>query len=163
MGLQLPGELVTILQDLGFNWPEADEEKLFDLGNQWMQFAPQLGPIADRADVAARSVWESNQGEAVEAFRAKWSAPDSAPAALRDSLTGTSMMGPLLIVTAAVVLALKINVIVQLTLLVIEIVEAIATAAPTFGASLLEIPVFKEITGRLVNLLIGLATDQILG
>jgi hypothetical protein len=128
-----------------------------------MQFAPQLGPIAERANAAARSVWEGNQGDAVDAFRAKWSAQESAPAALHDSLTGASMMGPLLIAAAAIVLALKINVIVQLTLLVIEIAEAIATAAPTFGASLLEIPVFKEITNRLVNLLISLATDQILG
>src|SRR5256885_11421180 len=163
MGLQLPGELVTLLQDLGYNWPEADEEKLFDLGNLWLDFAPQLAPIADRAGAGAQRVWTENQGDAVDAFRDKWTAADGALASLRDSANGAQLMGPLLMVAAAVVLALKINVIVQLTLLAIEIFEAIATAAPTFGASLLEIPVFKEITNRLVNLLISMAMDAILG
>jgi hypothetical protein len=108
-------------------------------------------------------VWNENQGDAVDAFRAVWTAGDGALASLRDSVTGTQLMGPLLMVAAAVVLALKINVIVQLTILACEIVEAIATAAPTFGASLLEIPVFKELTNRLVNMLISMAMDAILG
>jgi hypothetical protein len=163
MGLQLPGELVTLLQDLGYNWPEADEEKLFDLGNLWLDFAPHLAPLADQADAAAQRVWNENQGDAVEAFRAAWTKGDGALASLRDSVTGTQLMGPLLMVAAAVVLALKINVIVQLTILACEIVEAIATAAPTFGASLLEIPVFKELTNRLVNMVISMAMDAILG
>jgi hypothetical protein len=61
------------------------------------------------------------------------------------------------------VLALKINVIVQLTILLIEIIQAIATAAPTFGASLLEIPVFKKITDMAINLIISQAMEAILG
>lgn len=162
MGLQLPGELVHLLQDLGYNWPEADEEKLFELGSTWMGFAPSLSPIADQADAAAQQVL-GQQGDAIDAFRAKWTAEDAPLASLRDSITGAELVGPLLMVVAGVVLALKINVIVQLVTLAIEIAQAIATAAPTFGASLLEIPVFKEITNRLVNLVISLAIEQILG
>jgi hypothetical protein len=163
MGLQLPGELVTLLQDLGYNWPEADEEKLFDLAMAWNEFAPRLDPLADRLDAAAKRVWTENSGDAVNAFRERWVGEDAPLASLRAAATGAEVVGPVLIVVAAVVLALKINVIVQLTVLAIEIIEAIATAAPTFGASLLEIPVFKEITNRLVNLLISLATEAILG
>ena len=163
MGLQLPGELVTLLQDLGYNWPEADEQKLFELAMAWTEFAPRLDPIADQLDAAARRVWTDNSGDAVSAFRDKWTADGAPLASLRDAATGAEVVGPVLVVVAAVVLALKINVIVQLTLLAIEIIEAIATAAPTFGASLLEIPVFKEITNRLVNLVISLATEAILG
>jgi len=163
MGLMLPGELVTLLQDLGYDWPEADEEKLFDLGTAWIGFAGELSPIAEHADSAASKVWSQNSGTAIDAFRTHWTSPDSAVAALRDSVTGAQMVGPLLMVAAAVVLALKINVIVQLTILLIEIIEALATAGPKFGASLAEIPVFKEITNRLINLVISLATDAILG
>jgi hypothetical protein len=163
MGLQLPGELVTILQDLGYNWPEADEEKLFDLGGVWMSFAGQLEPVAQSASSAAEQVWNQNTGAAIDAFKAKWQADGSPGSSLEDSVVGAEMIGPLLMVAAGVVLALKINVIVQLVTLAIEMVQAIATAAPTFGASLLEIPVFKEITGRLVNLLISLAMEAILG
>jgi hypothetical protein len=61
------------------------------------------------------------------------------------------------------VLALKINVIVQLIMLAIEIAEALATAAPTFGASLAEIPIFKEITQLIIDQLINLALNAVLG
>jgi hypothetical protein len=73
------------------------------------------------------------------------------------------VIGGALFVCAAVVLALKINVIVQLTILAIEILEAIVTAPETFGASLLEIPVFKKLTDMLINLLISQAMEVVLG
>ncbi|WP_433650306.1 hypothetical protein ACQP2C_28230 [Micromonospora zamorensis] len=73
------------------------------------------------------------------------------------------MIGAGLMVCAGIVLALKINVIVQLTLLAIQIAQAVATAAVTFGASLLEIPIFKLITGALIDQLLNMATEAVLG
>ena len=58
---------------------------------------------------------------------------------------------------------MKINVIVQLTILLIQIIQAIATAAPTFGASLLEIPVFKKLTDIVLGVLIDQAIGVVLG
>ena len=49
MGLQLPGELVSLLGMLGYTWPEADESKLFRLGSQWMGFSGALNEIAATA------------------------------------------------------------------------------------------------------------------
>ncbi len=72
-------------------------------------------------------------------------------------------IGAGLMACAGIVLAVKIDVIVQLVSLAIEIIEATATAPVTFGASLLEIPVFKEITGLLINLLINLALNAVMG
>jgi hypothetical protein len=66
-------------------------------------------------------------------------------------------------ICSGVVLALKINVVVQLTLLAIEIAQAITTAVATFGASLLEIPIFKSITGLILEQLLAFATEAILG
>lgn len=37
-----------------------------------------------------------------------------------------------------------------------------ATAAPTFGASLLEIPVFKELTSRIIGLIVNEAINAIM-
>lgn len=45
----------------------------------------------------------------------------------------------------------------------IEIVQAIATAPETFGASLLEVPVFKKITDMAINFIINEAMEKILG
>ena len=51
-------------------------------------------------------------------------------------------------------LVLKINVIIQLVLLTIEIIEAMAAAPETAGASLLWIPVRKKLTNIAISILI---------
>lgn len=162
MGLQLPGELVSLLSMLGFTWPEADETKLFEMGNAWLSFASShSGPLGD-ADGHAQRVWTANRGEDIEAFRVAWNQEDSPKVNLEDFGTAANIIGAGLMVCAAIVLALKINVIVHLTILAIQIAQAIATAAPTFGASLAEIPIFKLITQAAIDILIDLALQAIL-
>lgn len=162
MGLQLPGELVSLLGMLGYNWPEADEEKLFELGSEWMNFSGSLQNVISRADSAAQQVWASNTGDDIAAFQKAWGEEDSPSAVLRDSTTGATVIGACFFVAAGVVLALKINVIVQLTILAVEIAQAIATAVATLGASLAEIPIFKEITGMIIDFLIDQAIGALL-
>jgi hypothetical protein len=162
MGLQLPGELISLLSILGYTWPEADEEKLLQMGGDWLSFAESFGqPIGD-AHAGAQQVWSGNQGESITAFQQAWTDRDAPAACLEDGTTAANLVGAGLMVCAAIVLALKINVIVQLVMLAIEIAEAVATAIATFGASLLEIPIFKEITGFVIDQLIDLALNAIL-
>jgi hypothetical protein len=163
MGLQLPGELANLLNELGYTWPKADEEKMFELGRHWMTYGGKLDGIVQDASTAAQQVWTGNRGAGIDAFKAKWDDDDSALAVTRDGVTGAQVIGAALFVCAAIVLALKINVIVQLTILLIEIIQAIATAPETFGASLLEIPVFKKLTDMAINLIINEAMEAILG
>jgi hypothetical protein len=162
MGLQLPGELISLLGMLGYNWPEADEEKLYDLGSLWTSYSTTLASSVRDLDGAAAAVWQQNSGDAITAFRQNWSDPESPPANLRDGADGANLIGVGLYVAAGVVLTLKINVIVQLTVLAIEIAQAIATAPETFGASLAEIPIFKEITGLIINELLNYAISAVL-
>src|ERR671939_525984 len=72
MGLQLPSELTEPLSWVGLVWPEADEEKLFEAGQQWIAFGTRLQTLAQTADTAAASVWTTNEGDPVDAFRAWW-------------------------------------------------------------------------------------------
>lgn len=163
MGMDLPGGLADLLNDLGYTWPKSDEEKLFELGQQWIDFGSSVTQAADDADSSAQRAWTGNSGQAIEAFQEFWTDEKSASATTHAGAEGSQAVGAALIVCAAVVLALKINVIIQLVTLAIEIAEALATAVPTFGASLLEIPVFKEITNRLMQLVINEALGAILG
>jgi len=159
----LPGEVADLLNDLGYIWPKSDETKLFELGQHWIDFGSTIDEVAQDADHAAALAWSSNRGDSIEAFRRYWSADDAPSHSCHAGTTGSIAVGGALIVCAAAVLALKINVIVQLTILLIEIAEALATAVPTFGASLLEIPVFKKLTDMLINLLISTAMEVVLG
>jgi hypothetical protein len=163
MGLQLPGELVTVLSMVGFDWPKSDESKLFQLGQSWVGFAGQLQEASATVTTSAERVWAGNRGAAIDAFQQWWDGGESAPAVLGKSSTPTTLLGAGLYVCAAVVLALKIQVIVQLVLLAIQIAQAIATAVATFGASLLEIPVFKMLTQVALDLLIDQVINMLLG
>jgi hypothetical protein len=163
MGMTLPGELERLLNDLGFNWPEIDEQRLFELGRSWTSYGTQLQQISADAERAAQEVWSGNSGAAIDAFKARWDHEKSPAQILKKGATAGHVLGAILMVCAAIVLALKINVIVQLTILLMEIIEAIATAPETFGASLAEIPVFKEIQQMIINGIINEAVNAILG
>ncbi|MFC0506577.1 hypothetical protein [Micromonospora costi] len=162
MGLQLPGELVSVLGMLGYDWPTSDEEQLFKLGQLWLSFGQQLQETASAADTSAAQVWEQNQGMAVSAFQTWWKGEENALDTLQQGVTGATLVGAGLIVCAVIVLALKIQIIVQLVILAIQIAQAIATAVATFGASLLEIPIFKMITSLILDQLIGMAIEAVL-
>jgi len=163
MGIDIPGELADLLNELGYMWPKADETQLFDMGQQWMQWGEKLRPIVQEASTAANQVTSANKGDAVEAFGKAWGSDSAAARTLEQGAMGAYAIGGGLMVCAGVVLALKINVIVQLTILLVEIIQAIATAAVTFGASLLEIPVFKKLADIAINFLISKALEVVLG
>ncbi|WP_446218697.1 WXG100-like domain-containing protein [Micromonospora sp. IBHARD004] len=151
MGLQIPGELRSLLDILGYDWPASDEQKLFELGQAWLEFSDEMAEFLAGAVTAATNALAGNEGGDVEAFRNWWAGAESPTASLVSNVTGSVVGGAGLIICAAIVLALKIAVIVQLTILAIQIAQAIATAGPTFGASLLEIPVFQTLARTIVG------------
>jgi hypothetical protein len=163
MGLTLPGELAGLLNEMGYTWPMVDEQKLLELGQLWISHASTVDGIRADAVLTASRAWSESRGDAIDAFRAEWEDEESAAAVLRDGATAAQLVGACLFVCAAVVLALKINVIIQLTILLIQIFQAIATAGPTFGASLLEIPVFKKLADIAINLIVSVAMEALLG
>ncbi len=162
MGLTLPPLLETLLNDLGFTWPEVDETELASLASTWMSFGNTLGSAAATAQAATRDLVSANTGEAVDAFRQAWSGSKAPAATLEHAAVGVDAGAAAILVCAGITLALKVNTAVNLTILAAEIAEAIATAAPTLGASLAEIPVFKELTSRIIGLLVNEAVNAIM-
>ncbi|MGP4026095.1 WXG100-like domain-containing protein [Actinomadura sp. 3N407] len=162
MGMQLPGELIGLLGMLGYTWPEGDETKLMEMGGTWISFGGGLQSASADADAVAQGVWTANKGDDFEAFQKEWTDDEAASANIRDAGTDCMLVGAGMLIAGIIILALKINVIVQLIILAIQIAQAIATAVVTFGASLLEIPIFKMITGLIIDQLIGMAVEALL-
>ncbi|MBQ0904137.1 hypothetical protein [Micromonospora sp. U21] len=162
MGLQLPGELITALGWIGFTWPEADEEKLFEMAQAWLDFSGTVAGASGEAGSAAAAVWSQHHGESMQAFQKWWANPENGPGMLPDYSQAAMLIGTGLIIAAAIVLALKIQVIVQLAILAFQVAQAIATAVVTFGASLAEIPIFQMITREIVGLLIDQVIQELL-
>ncbi|WP_247663408.1 hypothetical protein [Micromonospora sp. U21] len=161
--MAIPGELASLLAMIGYDWPEGDEGKLFELGQVWMDFSTTVEEMGQKADELAAEVTGANRGEVVAAFSAYWSGGEGPGGVLAGNTTATTVLGAGYVVVAAVVLALKVQIIVQLIILAIQIAQAVATAAATFGASLLEIPIFKMITSLVIDQLIDMALQAILG
>jgi hypothetical protein len=162
MGLTLPPLLETLLNDLGFTWPEVDETELASLAATWMSFGSTLSSAAQGAQGAARDLAAANSGEAMDAFLRAWSGPRAPAATMENAAVGVDAGAAAILVCAGITLALKVNTIINLTILVAEIAEAVATSVPTFGASLLEIPVFKELASRIIGLLVNEAVNAIM-
>lgn len=163
MGLVLPGQLAGLLEDLGYFWPNTDEVKLFQMGQAWIEHAGKVAATVEQAGQAAQTALSANQGKGMDAFKTTWEADDSAHNVAQDGVTGARVIGAALFAVAAIVLALKITVIVQLAILLIQIIQAIAASFATFGASLAWIPVAKKLTGLAINFALSKAMDALLG
>jgi hypothetical protein len=96
-------------------------------------------------------MWTQNVGGDVQAFQTAWNHEDGLSKVLQDGATAATLAGIGLMICGAIVLALKISVIIQLTILAVEIAEAFATAVVTAGASLLESPVFQQLARSIIE------------
>ncbi|HEV7711178.1 MAG TPA: hypothetical protein VGP16_23520 [Asanoa sp.] len=141
MGLQLPSELAEALGWVGFTWPTADEELLFQASQMWLTFAGQLRLSGGQADSGAAQVFSTNSGDDVTAFEQLWHGPEGAPKRIADGAEAAELIGMALLVMAIITLTQKILVIVQLTILVVQVAIAVAAAVPTLGASMAEVPI----------------------
>ncbi|MEV0274024.1 MAG: hypothetical protein HOV71_26890 [Hamadaea sp.] len=163
MGMTVPGEVQTILSIIGFTWPKGDETKLLDLGQSWSELSGLLDGHVNNAQNTATQVWNANKGEMISAFQARWTGDGSPVQRLNQGGTGADIVGVGMMVCAGIVLALKINVIVQATLTLIAIASAIAAAFVTFGASTAVIALLREALKRLLNWLLDQAVGKVLG
>lgn len=163
MGMQLPGEVREILSVIGFNWPAADETKLLELGKLWTNLSGLIDAHVDDAQHAAAAVWNTNTAPMVEAFQAKWAGEAGPANRITQGATGADIVGAGVMVCAGIVLALKINVIVQATITLISIASAIAAAFVTFGASAAVVPLLREACKRLLDYLLGEAVGKVIG
>lgn len=163
MAVMLPGEVSYLLNMLGFEWPEGNEDKVFEWAGDWSEFAGKIQRVVGEADGAARIALERNQGEAMTAFREAYQDLEGVQSVARDLALAGNITGACLVLVAGAIIALKIAFVVNLVSLAIQIASAVSAAAVTFGASLAWIPVAREICRRLITLAINLALEKLLG
>ncbi|MFJ7023369.1 PE-PGRS family protein [Streptomyces sp. NPDC101117] len=138
MSLTLPGELVWVLDLLGYDWPEADEEALHQVAETWRGFGAQLEKIEAQGEGFARTVVSANVGSAIDGFSKDWGAYTGANGEdryLPDAKLACEVIALAFDAAAIAVLTAKLSVIAQLIALAIEIIAAQAAAPFTFGLS----------------------------
>ncbi|GHH31649.1 PE-PGRS family protein [Streptomyces lanatus] len=138
MSLTLPGELVWVLDLLGYSWPEADEEALHKVAETWRAFGADLEEIQQKGEGLARTVVSHNFGTAIDGFSKDWGAYTGANGEdryLPDAKLACDVIAFAFDAAAVAVLTAKLAVIAQLIALAIEIIAAQAAAPFTFGLS----------------------------
>lgn len=161
--LMLPGPLADLLNELGYIWPKSDELKLFDLGGSWLGVGGEMRSLQSEGEAPVATMQASNAGNDVDAFLAAFRDPERGSEVVRDGSQGSNVVGGGLFVAAGLVLMLKIVVIVQITILLAQIVAALAAAGPTFGASMAWIPVAKKLASIAINFALSKVITALMG
>jgi hypothetical protein len=142
--LDLPSWVITAMRDLGFDAPNGKEGTMLDMGTTWVAHGSKSAKPPQDAMTAANDLLAQNKSAAVEAFGKDFKSPTAPAANLSDASTGAKGIGIGTMSLGGIELSLKLSNVAQVGMLLVEIAGAVAEAPFTGGASLLEIPLFKE-------------------
>ncbi|MFD0563035.1 hypothetical protein ACFQ2M_14075 [Kitasatospora saccharophila] len=133
MGVVLPDELAWVLDLIGVNWPNVDEDEFRDMADSLRTFADQIDDgNADSLRAVQRMISE-NVGPATDAFAAHWdkiSGKHLHNLAEAGRLLATGLDGGAMVIAGA-----KVAAIAQLVIMATEVIAAQAAAPFTFGLS----------------------------
>ncbi|MEW2440090.1 hypothetical protein AB0952_39100 [Streptomyces caniferus] len=133
--IMLPKEVDWILDLLGFQWPDVDEDKMRDAAEAWSTFAAAVRQYQQQGATAANTVRGANSGEAIEAFDSQWKKFAGGDGYLDDAADAAEVLAVVLQLVAMIVMVMKFAVITQLIALAVELAMAQAAAPVTLGAS----------------------------
>lgn len=132
MAMTIPGELAWVLDLLGFEWPQLDEDAIRQAAHIMRQFEDDLNAAIDAADADVQDAYASVTGSFARAHADAWDEERSGSMRQLSDLIGPAATG--VDVFADVIVALKLKVIAELVITAAQIAAAIASAVVTFGA-----------------------------
>lgn len=132
MSVVLPSDLAWVLNLLGFNWPNIDEDQLRAAAAADRSLAARVTTARGHANTAADVITSRNAGVSIDAFSAH---ADKVSIHLDRLRQVYDLTADALDAIAVVVEGAKIAVVAQLAALAIEIAAAAAASIVTFGLS----------------------------
>ncbi|AZS44758.1 WXG100-like domain-containing protein [Microbacterium oleivorans] len=156
MGMMLPNELIWVMEKLGFDWPDIDEDELRRGGQIISTFRDELEnkiQVMDRkvnTDIAA-----AMRGQAGPAYVGAWNTNRSQN--LQKLLDILGPVPPGVDIAAAGVTALKIKVIVDVTSTMVTLIAMLTNPVTAAGAG----PMLL-IKKKLLNAAVDIAVEQVL-
>ncbi|MDO5286294.1 MAG: hypothetical protein Q4G45_05660 [Actinomycetia bacterium] len=163
MSVMLPPELSKFLGMIGFEWPEGDEDKIFDWAQRWTAYAGEVDTLVTSLRGARDGIAAENQGPALEAYTKAFSQENGVDDVTKNLAVAGNITGGCLMLIGAAVIALKIAFVVNLVSFAIQVASAIAAAVPTAGASMSWIPIARLIAQKAIEFAINLGIEKLLG
>jgi hypothetical protein len=159
VGIVLPDELAWVLDLIGIEWPNVDEDELRSIADDMRALAEELNGHTEDAKADIEAMLGVNSADSLKRFEALWS--KIADGHLQQLSQGFSLLGTGLDISAVVVVGLKVAAIAQLAILAAEIIADQAAAPFTFGASEAAIPLEVEATNQIVKRILDQAIKSI--
>jgi hypothetical protein len=159
MGVVLPSELTWVLNLIGVNWPNVDEDQLRDTANQLRSMASDLENNNGDAISEVEQMLGVNSAQSLTNFNALWQMV--ATGHLPQLGEGLGLFATGMDIAAVIIEGMKLAAIVQLGILAAEIIADQAAAVETFGASEALAAAQTEITEQIVKQALNQAVQAV--
>lgn len=159
MGVVLPSEVTWVLDLIGIEWPNIDEDELRSAAEELRGLSSELTGHTDDAKSDIEQMLGVNSSEGLQVFETLWK--KLADGHLQQLGEGLNLLGTGLDVAAVVVEGMKLAAIVQLGILAAEVIADQALAVETFGASEAVAAAQTAITRTVVKELIDQAVKAV--
>ncbi|MEV4559922.1 hypothetical protein AB0K51_23425 [Kitasatospora sp. NPDC049285] len=157
MSIELPSELVWIMDLMGLNWPDVDEDELREWAQHVREFGRGMQESHDDTDVLLQNLGGAFEGASYEAMLSRWG--QASGSHMTVLIQGCEVLGTALEVAADGVIVAKGAVIAQLVAMAAEMAAAVATMGIAAAAE----AAIVEAGKRIVNAIIQEIEDMIIG
>ncbi|TWG97358.1 hypothetical protein L615_003600000240 [Nocardioides sp. J9] len=161
MGMMLPDELVWILDKLGYEWPDVDEDEVRRGATLVRQLGSDLEACIQAVDRKVNSdLAASMRGKSGPAYVAAWNTNRSQN--LQQLLDFMDPAATGMEVAADLVVGLKVKVIAELTITLAQLIPLLAAGPFGAGGAALLVIAKKKLMDALVNIAIEQALEQVI-
>lgn len=79
MTITLPSDVASMLEEVGIQWPDVDEDVLHQMARDLDEFGKAAKQVCQQGDSAARRLISSHSGKDVDAFEKLWQSISNGP------------------------------------------------------------------------------------
>lgn len=161
MGIMLPDELIWIMDKLGFDWPDVDEDEVRRGADILRQFRDDVEAKVQAMDQKVNlELAEAMRGKAGPAYVAAWNANRSQNLEKMIDLLGPTATGSDIL--AGVVTGLKIKCIAEVTITAAQLIPLLAAGPFGAGGAALLIIAKKKAIEFVTNIAVEEAMEAVL-
>jgi uncharacterized protein YukE len=131
LAIELPDEVVSLLQFIGINWPQVNEDKVREFATHVRDFASKVDETHQDSTAAIKKMADVYQGASYDALLAKWGQMSSTH--MSELVTACHAVAVALDAAADVIVAMKGAAIAELVVLAVTFVADQAAAVVTLG------------------------------
>jgi uncharacterized protein YukE len=161
LAIELPEEVVSLLQFIGINWPNVNEDKVREFAGHVRDFATKVDSTHQDSTAEIRKMADVYQGASYDVLLAKWGQLSSTH--MSELVTACHTVATALDAAADVIVGMKAAAVAELVALAASFVADQAAAVATFGLAEAAEALIVEAAEKCVNYLEQQLEQYIIG